>query len=115
MKEEILSHIREVCNLKRLEFGCEVRVLNQPMISDTLVKYISDYGVNPLGEVEIVGHRGLFNTKDIQIIGLPVELQDCLQVLPKEKWLGLCELWQGHESLDKQKDEVFDFIEAYSI
>lgn len=78
--EQILDHIREICGLKRLEFGCEVTLL-----CDENLDYPKRKVYDIFRDHIFVTNYGVITEKEIkEIIGLPVHLEHLLFIL-KEK------------------------------
>lgn len=80
---EVLEKIREVCDLKRLEFGCEVQSENGSVAKivkfyddDTFQAQMSKY--YPELEVEAVITMEKCKLDKVKIIGLPVQLNHLL-------------------------------------
>lgn len=111
MKTKILEHVRNVCGLKKLEFGCEVvsrefegrgkiigcgikYIIQQPALNDGLSSEHSTYQLNE---------------SQFTIIGLPVHLEHLLFAIPNftDRWGNndkLFELFAGYNhSLDLTK------------
>lgn len=89
MKEEILEHIRKVCNLKVLRFGCLVRlkennrikVIYGNSVSGWLMRQYNDDGSLYTDNTVVT----ISNKEDFEIIGLPVCLNDLLFAIQKKR------------------------------
>lgn len=82
-KQAILEKIREVCDLKRLEFGCEIKYSNDyPMILCT-TETTENRATGVYTKNNTI--QGIEDIKDFEIIGLPVQLNDLLKVVDKAR------------------------------
>ena len=82
--EQILQHIREVCGLKRLEFGCEVKHINTNAKVVCIKHSENEEERNYIEKDGSIMHN--FNSfleypGNYQIIGLPVHLENLLYAI----------------------------------
>lgn len=77
--EQILQHIRDVCGLKRLEFGCEVKV---PNVIDTakVFKVSKDDDGTPIYYLTDFIYEWFYES-ELEIIGLPIYLEHLLYAI----------------------------------
>lgn len=83
-KQQVLDTIRNLCDLKRLEFGCEV-IMKHNVSGDYDVICGNYHGENPAFYLALRGNKEYFAEDIIEIIGLPVELNHLLLAIGLSK------------------------------
>lgn len=92
--EQILQHIREVCGLKRVEFGCEVIIKDGDYLSERTASieenetllFVKNYesGIELRSKKDKTYVQIDKNKCELEIIGLPVHLENLLCAVRKK-------------------------------
>lgn len=118
-KRQVLDTIRNLCDLKRLEFGCELKSKDTDSIH--VVIFSNKHGIETLEkgftvEETLEWHIAEIIDRDFEIIGLPVELKDLMRLM-KEKDILLCkEYYYGGDIGSQELAEIlliYDFTTTF--
>lgn len=117
MKTKILEHVRNVCGLKKLEFGCEIKCTwIKSNITHWYIAEKTDTSLlltTKFGEVSKISRLS-----DYEIIGLPVHLEHLLFALEKadqQFFIDFCGFLWRHNLKETKATGAYDDTPKFDL
>lgn len=106
LKDRIYKHCPE---LKELSFGCLLKTKTDN--SEYILKYIGENNNQHALKIQNTGALVFVNKigDTTEILGHPIHLDSVRNIIPKELWGKLIEIWDTG-TIDKQSKETIDWI-----